>query len=319
MPIVIKVHPERQRAYRVSVNAPCTIGRSADTDLRLQDDSVSGKHAQIVRTETGFALLDLKSTNGLYCNGTCSTTIDLKEGICVYLGTTRLEFSLEEALAEKTQTLDPQRVAQITGAARTTNTSKILALVLLLCGLAWLQEFQRPADINYATYAGGLLALLLAVFGLTLLLSLFSRIHARAYRFSALFQVNLFWIWLWWLGAAILPYLVYNQPFSLLHDYALPAYVCVLLPFYFASLGHVIFSETPKQRILRNSVLVTLGLVVIVVAFQVLSPSRHRFAGISQRVVYPFWEKAPYAVSTKTFVSTLQIRAKEIQASLQKQ
>ena len=46
------------------------VGRSRQNDIRLEDDSVSGSHATIVRRSTGWALIDLDSTNGTYIDGT---------------------------------------------------------------------------------------------------------------------------------------------------------------------------------------------------------------------------------------------------------
>ena len=44
------------------------IGRSADTDVQIERDSVSRRHAQILRSERGWRIEDLGSTNGVYVN-----------------------------------------------------------------------------------------------------------------------------------------------------------------------------------------------------------------------------------------------------------
>lgn len=44
------------------------IGRTADSNLVLDDQFMSTRHAQIVRTASGFVVEDLGSTNGTYLN-----------------------------------------------------------------------------------------------------------------------------------------------------------------------------------------------------------------------------------------------------------
>ena len=44
------------------------IGRSADCQLILDDDYVSTRHAALHRTDTGYVVEDLGSTNGTYLN-----------------------------------------------------------------------------------------------------------------------------------------------------------------------------------------------------------------------------------------------------------
>ncbi len=45
------------------------VGRSRQSDIRLDDDSVSGSHATIVRRSIGWVVIDLDSTNGSYVDG----------------------------------------------------------------------------------------------------------------------------------------------------------------------------------------------------------------------------------------------------------
>jgi pSer/pThr/pTyr-binding forkhead associated (FHA) protein len=45
------------------------IGRSAENDVRLADDSVSGAHATLLRRGSVWHLIDLASTNGTFVDG----------------------------------------------------------------------------------------------------------------------------------------------------------------------------------------------------------------------------------------------------------
>ena len=46
-----------------------SIGRDASCDLAIADVTVSRRHAQLERTEHGWLLIDLESTNGTRVNG----------------------------------------------------------------------------------------------------------------------------------------------------------------------------------------------------------------------------------------------------------
>lgn len=46
-----------------------TVGRAPDNSIQLDHSSVSGHHAEVLETDSGFALRDLGSTNGSTLNG----------------------------------------------------------------------------------------------------------------------------------------------------------------------------------------------------------------------------------------------------------
>jgi pSer/pThr/pTyr-binding forkhead associated (FHA) protein len=57
------------------------IGRSRSADLRLDDPTVSRRHAIVVRTDQGrIRALDDRSLNGVYVNGKRVDWSPLKEG-----------------------------------------------------------------------------------------------------------------------------------------------------------------------------------------------------------------------------------------------
>ena len=52
------------------VGGRLTIGKAADNDLVLSDDTVSRHHCEIVRAPDGLHVRDLESTNGTKIDGT---------------------------------------------------------------------------------------------------------------------------------------------------------------------------------------------------------------------------------------------------------
>lgn len=72
------------------------IGRSHDCDLVIDSPNVSRQHAEVRRTEDGWALLDLRSTNGVVVNGRrVRGTTPLRDGDLVLLGDSELHFQSE--------------------------------------------------------------------------------------------------------------------------------------------------------------------------------------------------------------------------------
>ena len=58
------------KGVRLPVERPVVhIGRSAENDLRIADDSVSGAHATLLRRGAQWHLIDLASTNGTFVDG----------------------------------------------------------------------------------------------------------------------------------------------------------------------------------------------------------------------------------------------------------
>jgi len=86
------------------------IGRSADNEIVIEDDAVSGHHARISRQKTEgdppreeFVIEDLSSTNCTFVNNKEIRTHQLKDGDIIRIGRTRLKFSTKEYQAPSQQ------------------------------------------------------------------------------------------------------------------------------------------------------------------------------------------------------------------------
>lgn len=68
------------------------VGRRPDSDIFLDDVTVSRKHVQFVRNEEGFQLVDQGSLNGTYVNQDRVDSIQLRSGQEVQIGKFRLTY-----------------------------------------------------------------------------------------------------------------------------------------------------------------------------------------------------------------------------------
>ena len=88
-----RIFPERGLALALDdgtvvpvTHTPFTIGRGPGSDLLLPGFAVSRRHAELVRTDRGYALHDLGSRNGLIVNGRRLDSVVLAPGVVVVIG-----------------------------------------------------------------------------------------------------------------------------------------------------------------------------------------------------------------------------------------
>jgi pSer/pThr/pTyr-binding forkhead associated (FHA) protein len=68
------------------------VGRGLAADLRLDDNSVSRRHAILVPRSSGTRILDDRSANGTLVNGRRVQQADLRDGDVIVLGRVVLRF-----------------------------------------------------------------------------------------------------------------------------------------------------------------------------------------------------------------------------------
>jgi hypothetical protein len=90
-----------------------TIGRETDNQVIIADKSVSGSHAVITRTTSGYELEDLGSRNGTFVNGEKIEKKLLQDQDMIRFGTVYAIFSLpsqlEQSMATMYETPNPSR------------------------------------------------------------------------------------------------------------------------------------------------------------------------------------------------------------------
>jgi diguanylate cyclase (GGDEF)-like protein len=91
---LVKIYPPGPgmgARYLLNEN-PVVIGRGDDCDIRLNDHSVSRKHARIERTSKGFQASDLQSTNGTFINDQPAEDSGLRDGDNLRVGSSIFRF-----------------------------------------------------------------------------------------------------------------------------------------------------------------------------------------------------------------------------------
>jgi sigma-B regulation protein RsbU (phosphoserine phosphatase) len=82
---------------RIALDRVTCIGRGVDMDVRLDELTVSKRHARILRNDKGeYVVEDLASSNGTFLNGRQITTKQLAEGDRIAVGDTLFEFHRPE-------------------------------------------------------------------------------------------------------------------------------------------------------------------------------------------------------------------------------
>jgi predicted component of type VI protein secretion system len=71
----------------------CFIGRTEENDIVLDHESVSRRHAKVVRAGDRYLLVDLQSANGVRVNGVEQSQVELHGGDMVTLGLVCLRFA----------------------------------------------------------------------------------------------------------------------------------------------------------------------------------------------------------------------------------
>jgi len=79
-------------SLRLSKGREYIIGRSRDADIQLTDERVSRNHASLRWSGSGFALVDLQSTNGTFVNGGKAGSIRLLDGDRIRIGPHDLQY-----------------------------------------------------------------------------------------------------------------------------------------------------------------------------------------------------------------------------------
>jgi pSer/pThr/pTyr-binding forkhead associated (FHA) protein len=84
---IVKAPSGLEKAYPMR-QVTLTIGRSDQCDISVKDSSMSGRHAEIKKSDGDIKIRDLGSANGIYLNGERIEEAELYDGDVLRLGQT---------------------------------------------------------------------------------------------------------------------------------------------------------------------------------------------------------------------------------------
>ncbi len=93
--VLVLIYPpgsELGKRYELAGTAEVVIGRGADCDIQVDRDSVSRRHAKVVRERDTWQVADLGSTNGSYVNDSQITQCSLRDGDLLKIGNAIFKF-----------------------------------------------------------------------------------------------------------------------------------------------------------------------------------------------------------------------------------
>jgi diguanylate cyclase (GGDEF)-like protein len=85
---LVQIYPTNSnmgQRYPLS-DSPVVLGRGEDCDVRINDHSVSRRHARIEPSPEGYYAIDLQSTNGTFVNDVPTDVATLKDGDYLRIG-----------------------------------------------------------------------------------------------------------------------------------------------------------------------------------------------------------------------------------------
>ena len=83
------------------------VGRLPACEVSLNDQNASRQHAELAHREDGWWIIDLESTNGTFVNGSLVKERRLTPGDRIQIGSSKLEFGLEEPVPHRHPAPDP--------------------------------------------------------------------------------------------------------------------------------------------------------------------------------------------------------------------
>jgi diguanylate cyclase (GGDEF)-like protein len=93
--VLVLIYPpgsELGKRYELAGTREVVIGRGADCTIQVDRDSVSRKHAKVVRSGNQWQVVDLGSTNGSYVNDAQVTQCSLRDGDLLKIGNAIFKF-----------------------------------------------------------------------------------------------------------------------------------------------------------------------------------------------------------------------------------
>jgi len=127
--LIFKFKGKQIRKYILNQDKELMIGRLSDSDIVIENDAVSGKHAKIITEDEEYCIQDLNSTNGTFVNKKSIKSHMLKDEDIIAIGKHELVFyNYETYTLEETLLPYDADAAYATDATRAVDISKFRKL-----------------------------------------------------------------------------------------------------------------------------------------------------------------------------------------------
>jgi len=147
--LLVKLHGQGSRTLDLSKDQ-FTIGRKSDNDLVIEDQSVSGHHAKIVKVQAVYFIEDLRSTNGTMVNGKPIERQQLRDADGISIGQHRLIFqdASVTAMAPAAPAADLDQTMVLSGKGASTPQPTATASLLVTTGKTDRLEYQLTKPVS---------------------------------------------------------------------------------------------------------------------------------------------------------------------------
>lgn len=119
--LVLTLPDQQTKTFTLNKNR-VRLGSAKGSDLVINDEYISGEHAELRLSSQGWKLIDLGSTNGSYLDGSAITKAYIKPGQTIQLGQTRIE--IRDHLVRKD--IQPEKTNQFCGLVGESKSMQLL-------------------------------------------------------------------------------------------------------------------------------------------------------------------------------------------------
>lgn len=183
--IIVRVHEHDHPVSHLVEDFPCIIGRSLKCEVRIDEPTVSARHAELRQDSEGYVLVDLGSTNGITRDNERLTEVRIKTNETVFIGDVKVDLMTEEELPKTKVNRLPKE--PLLGTARHEIPRVLGTVILTYLGICLV-----PASDHYKQYwpperpyeiLGSALFLWALILGVAFVISLFCKLNSKRFHF----------------------------------------------------------------------------------------------------------------------------------------
>lgn len=193
--LTLKIYDKKGFAPRVIQvdHFPISLGRGKSNEIEINNDLVSQQHLSLYQSEIGYVIEDLRSANGTFHQGERKNKIEFSHDIEVLLADeVKIEIISSDQILDKTREIFIRQSTSVTKFHETLWFIHFLTFALTF-SLAVLAYFtQSLGEEGFKEVILPFVVFLFFVYALTIVGSLFSKVHLKKYNFARFLRISLF-------------------------------------------------------------------------------------------------------------------------------